>query len=187
MVRYQLSSRPVDGIRVIFRDMPGWEDLPVTPSLLGGPLREGGAPLAGVASVFESLTTFCQLVNFATVLENQSQLSPEERQFYVETLQLAYTASPGKISAIDYQRIVGVHSSLTPAVRRVSMGSPLTIELIGSGLTGALFLLKHPESIGGWLPRVRESWFNARAAADRARENYQTLKNAGIEVEDLER
>ena len=67
------------------------------------------------------------------------------------------------------------------------MESPLMIELIGSVLTGALFLLKHPELIGGWLPRVRESWFDARAAADRARESYQALKNAGIEVEDLER
>jgi hypothetical protein len=66
-------------------------------------------------------------------------------------------------------------------VERVHLNSPLEITLAAAGSTGvtiyALHLLsvvlRHPDSIGGWLPRLAAGWYRARHEAEQARLDYR--------------
>ena len=128
------------------------------------------------------LDEFCAITNLAAGLEaddfNEAQLSA------LESFQSMRENNPSHVDTIELD--FAVRSFIAPKVRRVSMHSPLIIELAGSVTTGALFLLKNPDKIGGWLPRVRQQWYRQQLEAERAKRAYEALTEIGIEVEDLD-
>ncbi|WP_371784706.1 hypothetical protein [Streptosporangium subroseum] len=78
-------------------------------------------------------------------------------------------------------------------VRGISMNSPLTLELIVNGVSGAgvvtavVYLFKNPDKIGEWFPKLQTSWYNGRAEAEKARTAYQELHEARTQIRELER
>ncbi len=129
------------------------------------------------------LDEFCSITNLGSMLE-----AGEFDSGTLSALEELHRARMNDPDHADFlvQLDSDIRGMAGPIVRRVSMNSPLTIELIGSLSTGALFLLKNPGMIGSWIPRVRESWFHAQAEAARAKRAYRELTRTGIEVEELD-
>ncbi|MFF4414537.1 hypothetical protein ACFYY8_18585 [Streptosporangium sp. NPDC001559] len=75
---------------------------------------------------------------------------------------------------------------------RVSMNSPLLLELFVTGASGVgissavVYLFKNPEKIGAWFPKLRTSWYNGQAEAEKARKAYEKLRKARTKVRELE-
>jgi hypothetical protein len=78
-----------------------------------------------------------------------------------------------------------------PRVASISMRSPFSAEIVASlgdstsgllalGLLG--YMLKHPEAIGGWLPRVGDAWYQQRTSALIAKAEYLNAK-AELEID----
>jgi len=150
------------------------------------PFYPPGQDLVGLAILHDALgllDEFCSITNLGSMLEEGALNS--EALTVLEELHLARRTDPDHAEVV-VQLNSEVRGMAGPMVRRVSMNSPLTIELIGSLSTGALFLLRNPSKIGSWLPRVRESWFRAQVEAERAKRAYRELTRTGIEVEELE-
>jgi hypothetical protein len=144
---------------------------------------QGAVTLCTLHDALGLLDEFCSVVNLASLLE-EGRADEEVRATFEST-------HPLRDDGPDHAEVLvrldsDIRSLVAPVVRRISMGSPLTIELIGSLTTGALFLLKNPAMIGRWVPTVREHWFQAEAEAERAKRAYRALTQAGIEVEELE-
>jgi hypothetical protein len=75
---------------------------------------------------------------------------------------------------------------------RISMNTPLTMEVIVSGVSGAgivtavVYLFKNPAKIGEWFPKLQTSWYDGRAEAERAKQAYKKLREAKTEMRELE-
>lgn len=118
--------------------------------------------------VLSSLSEFCVIADQAKLLEDIEYLNARD--------------------AIENDRApVRV---LSPLVAGMSMESPLVVQIItslagtgGVGL-GAAYLLKHPEAIGSWLPRVRAAWYMGQVEAEKARRLHSDLMEAGMVVEE---
>ncbi|MGW4799979.1 hypothetical protein ACWEPC_46950 [Nonomuraea sp. NPDC004297] len=78
-------------------------------------------------------------------------------------------------------------------VRRISMNSPLTLELIiqGAGgaslISGLVYLFKNPDKVGGWFGRLQAAWYDGRTEAEKARRAYEKLRRARTTVRELDR
>lgn len=149
----------------------------------GRPVGRDNVSLSTLHDALGLLDEFCSITNLASLLE-EGGVSGDELAG-LEML-ISYRNRPADHSDLLVQLDPTVRSLVAPIVRRVSMNSPLVIELIGSLSAGSLFLLKNPEKIGSWIPRVRAHWFQAQAEAERAKRAYNELKRAGIEVAELE-
>jgi hypothetical protein len=77
-------------------------------------------------------------------------------------------------------------------VVRLSMASPLTMELVLAGLSSAggvsavVYLFKNPDKIGSWFPKLQASWYNGRVEAEKAKQAYEVLREARTEIRELE-
>ncbi|MBB4702957.1 hypothetical protein [Sphaerisporangium siamense] len=77
-------------------------------------------------------------------------------------------------------------------VNRISMNSPLWMDLTVGGFTGGsvvstvVFLFKNPDKIGAWFPKLRASWYNGQAEAEKARQKVEKLRKARTEIRELE-
>ncbi|MEV7970950.1 hypothetical protein AB0O34_33900 [Sphaerisporangium sp. NPDC088356] len=87
----------------------------------------------------------------------------------------------------------GEATSTTIVVSRISMNSPLTMELLvgatsSAGVASAVvYLFKNPDKIGSWFPRLQASWYNGRAEAEKARRAYEKLRAARTKMRELQR
>ncbi len=70
----------------------------------------------------------------------------------------------------------------SPTVRAIRMNSPLIAELLSPvneagvlalGVVG--YILRHPETLGGWVGRVRKAWYESRMQAVEARQAYDRV------------
>jgi hypothetical protein len=142
----------------------------------------GTVALSLLHDVLGLLDEFCSVVNLVSMLEEGADTETASRLRAIYFQQISDPDHSDTLVQVDSS----TRSLVAPVVRRVYMNSPLTIELIGSLSTGALYLLKHPDLIGGWIPSVKEHWFQARIEADRAKRAYDALTEVGIKVEDLD-
>lgn len=77
-------------------------------------------------------------------------------------------------------------------VRRISMNSPLVMDLIvtGTGTAGVasavVYLFKNPDKLGEWFPKLQAAWYNGRVEAEKARKAYEKLKKARTKVRELQ-
>ncbi|MER5646708.1 hypothetical protein [Streptosporangium sp. NPDC002524] len=110
-----------------------------------------------------------------------------------DTLPDALTRSLLETALRTFLRAVGTFVGPSVQVHRISMNSPLTLELILGGAGGAgtvsalVYLFKHPDKLGEWFPKVQTSWYNGRAEAEKARKAYEKLHRARTEVRQIER
>lgn len=77
-------------------------------------------------------------------------------------------------------------------LRRISMNSPITLELITTGIGGVsaasavVYLFKNPDKIGGWFPKLQTSWWKGRLEAEKARKALNELREAGTTMRELD-
>lgn len=77
-------------------------------------------------------------------------------------------------------------------VSKISMNSPLYVELaatggLGAGVLSALvFLFKNPDKLGAWIPKIQLSWYNGRAEVEKARKAYEKLRKARTQMRELQ-
>ncbi len=136
--------------------------------------------LSEVRDVLDAVDAFVRTVAVARVFKENAGLQEAARQELMTQellgLEEGETFAPAK-----------VHLS------RVSMASPLTLELIVTGLSSAgaasavVYLFKNPNKIGEWWPKLQSSWYNGRAEAEKAKQAYEKLRQAGTEMRELER
>ncbi|MEV5558042.1 hypothetical protein AB0L44_30680 [Nonomuraea wenchangensis] len=75
---------------------------------------------------------------------------------------------------------------------RISMASPLVADLAVTGMSGAgiisatVYLFKHPDQIGAWFPKLQTSWWKGREEALKAKQSFEKLRDAGVEMRQLE-
>jgi hypothetical protein len=134
-----------------------------------------GVSLKDVANLLQTLIEFCATVEALAGLDE------------IRTGRIAVP-----FPNIYYKRIFARnYTSYAPSVVSLRMESPLVLDLLtnitGVGGVGAAaaYLLKHPDEVGSWLPRVRGSWHEAQARADQAKEAHRKLREAGLIVEEL--
>ncbi|MEU6410710.1 hypothetical protein [Microbispora sp. NPDC046933] len=106
-----------------------------------------------------------------------------------------YRGSEEPTFAEDLSAVVGPLSTTAEQsvrVERISMNSPLTLELLTTGVGGAgavsavVYLFKNPDKIGEWFPKLQTSWYNGRAEAEKARKAYEKLRKARTEMRELQ-
>lgn len=139
--------------------------------------------LAQVLGLLQALDTFIDAVAVGW-LNRGSRGSDDDLVVYARMSQelLMHQASPRSVAVIFLNTRIG----------RISMNSPLTVELLVSGLGSAgvvsavVYLFKNPTKIGEWFPKVQASWYNGRAEAERARNAYETLRKARTKIHKLE-
>ncbi|GAB1818242.1 hypothetical protein HerbRD11066_14060 [Herbidospora sp. RD11066] len=79
-----------------------------------------------------------------------------------------------------------------PVVSRVSVNSPLTVELLITGVLGTggvstlVYLFKNPEKLGEWWPKLQTSWYDGRSEAEKARRAYKALRAGKADMRELE-
>ncbi|GAA1024663.1 hypothetical protein Aple_103580 [Acrocarpospora pleiomorpha] len=77
-------------------------------------------------------------------------------------------------------------------VSRISMNSPLTVELATTALTSAglvsavVYLFKNPDKLGGWFPKLQTSWYDGLAEREKAKAALEELRKAKTEMRELE-
>lgn len=83
-----------------------------------------------------------------------------------------------------YQSGSNVNMPEVPSVASIQMASPLVSQIaagsngiVALGLVG--YILRNPERLGEFLPRIQEAWYNSRASAQEAKENLQRLNARG--------
>ncbi|MER5643939.1 hypothetical protein [Streptosporangium sp. NPDC002524] len=85
-----------------------------------------------------------------------------------------------------------VSESVTVRVSKISMNSPLVMELVTTGVGGAgvvsavVYLFRNPGKVGEWFPKLQTSWYNGRTEAEKARRAFFELRNARTEMRELE-
>ncbi|MCP2350475.1 hypothetical protein [Nonomuraea roseoviolacea] len=118
---------------------------------------------------------------------------------YVDAIKMAVVVKRTlQETALDWadprlESVVRAQSRPIVEVRRISMNSPLTMELLvggasSLGVTSAVvYLFKNPSKLGEWWPKLQASWYDARAEAEKAKQAYEALVSARTEIEELER
>lgn len=77
-------------------------------------------------------------------------------------------------------------------VSKISMNSPLYVELAAAGGLGAgvlstlAFLFKNPDKLGAWIPTIQLTWYNGRAEVEKARKAYEKLRKARTQMRELQ-
>ncbi len=149
-------------------------------------LRERIAPVPrGVSApvLFDVIEVLSALHAFVGAVDMAAQAS--ELQDAVDEADDEALAS----QAAAFLRILAIESML---VTRLSMNSPLTIELAVAGISSAgvvstvVYLFKNPDKIGEWFPKLQVGWYNGRAEAEKARKAYEKLRDARTKIRELE-
>ncbi|NUP77580.1 MAG: hypothetical protein HOV96_08540 [Nonomuraea sp.] len=123
--------------------------------------------LAEVMDLLAAFETFYDCVRRAWLV-NQLKVGDQDSAEVERTAAITSVTGLGAAGGDDPLGLLRGGSSLR--VRRISMNSPLTMELLTTGAGGAgvvsavVFLFKNPDKIGAWFPTLQSSWYNGRAA-----------------------
>jgi hypothetical protein len=164
-------------VRCVFRQV---DPPPTARKATGTP--ENLPRLALCAELLRELSEFCTVIDVSVAIEQRERIRQIEAQ--------ANAVLPDDDS--DRDQLPQLQQAASPRVLRLSMSSPLVVDIVTSvagtgGISvGAAYLLKNPEALGSWIPRVRASWYQAQAEAETARRLHAKLIAAGMEVEELE-
>ncbi|MBF8191382.1 hypothetical protein ITP53_37920 [Nonomuraea sp. K274] len=165
----------------------------------GKALTSGGPSLVEVLDLVSALSTLLDVVNvgwkiYETIVEARS--SPGQRTIPHRAAEDLYILIADKedlrqsVEGVVQRRDLDLASI---RLRHVSMNSPLTMELVTSGVSGAdvistvVYLFKHPDRISAWLPKLQTSWYDGRAEAEKAKKAYEKLRKARTEMRELDR
>ncbi|MFI6457199.1 hypothetical protein ACIBF6_37285 [Streptosporangium amethystogenes] len=72
------------------------------------------------------------------------------------------------------------------------MSAQLIVNLLLTSAGGAgsvsllVYLFKNPDKIGEWFPKIRASWYNGQAEAEKARKAYEKIRKARTQRRELE-
>ncbi|MFK4035740.1 hypothetical protein ACI2LC_08080 [Nonomuraea wenchangensis] len=74
-----------------------------------------------------------------------------------------------------------------PARDRGQAARPRAAHPSGAGIISAtVYLFKHPDQIGAWFPTLQASWWKGREEALKAKQSFEKLRDAGVEMRQLE-
>ncbi|MBA4865948.1 hypothetical protein H1V43_32310 [Streptomyces sp. PSKA54] len=137
--------------------------------------------LNNIASAFSALDDLYLYADFLHKLDEVARDEP---------------LTPEVIDSVFWQAEVHAYNVTRPEVRNLEMRSPLSLELFGldspvpPALAFLYWLLKNPERIAEFYPRLRESWHEGNMRAERAWHSRKELKSKlgsepDVEVIDL--
>ncbi|MEO3860134.1 hypothetical protein [Acrocarpospora sp. B8E8] len=129
----------------------------------------------------------------ASPLENVARVVMAVYDFVdaVRRAHLVRAASPDLVSGdVEIELMRQPKSSARDlTVVRISMESPLTLELLvtGAGVAStAVYLFRNPDKIGEWIPKLQAGWYRGRVEAERAKRAYIRLRGSRTTMRELE-
>ncbi|MEU6725993.1 hypothetical protein ABZ917_20015 [Nonomuraea wenchangensis] len=145
--------------------------------------------LADVLDLLQTVDTVMWQIRAAEIIRQGMDLSRGRSQVYVPDL------LSGRMPREVRNRVRRAIEDKPPGlarINRISMASPLVADLVVGGMSGAgiisatVYLFRHPDQIGAWFPKLQTSWWKGREEALKAKQSFEKLRDAGVEMRQLE-
>ncbi len=174
----QRDERLIEEARARLDDLRAIQDSPSSATTSGVPT------FTEVRDLLEELESFVRQVYVAHEVKRLwSGPDPIDGQHRIASVLAIMTELMPTIHAQSEQHL---------KLARISMNSPLTTELLVTGVSGTgvvstvVYLFKNPDKIGSWFPKLQTSWYNGRAEAEKAKKSYEKLRAARTKMRELQ-
>ncbi|MFI6991057.1 hypothetical protein [Nonomuraea wenchangensis] len=149
-------------------------------------------PMPVYSHVLDLLTAVDEVVRVVKVAQRVKESGVEEFDELPDELDVLSRDVIHQLEMVVEQIRSDVVGSGRVHLRSISMNSPLTLELVTTGVSGAslisavVYLFRNPDKIGSWFPRLQTSWYNGRVEAEKAKRAYEKLHKARARLRELE-